>query len=387
LTREQALALYAMGPEAVVLVSLALARRVAQMQPSAVSPATPSAAVPVHLKPKTARTRRKKPGAKVGHVGSRRPTPTKIDARVEHRLPACPCCGGELQRCRRTRTRIVEDIPQDIQPIVTEHTIHRDYCKHCKKHVEQVVPDALPNATLGHNVVALSSYFHYGLGLSIEQTRQILGSTLNTPVTAGGLMSSWSRMAEALRPWHEQIADELRTTACLHADETGWRVDGSTHWLWCFCDTRTCLYLIDRSRGGPALARFFTDAFAGTLVTDFWSAYHRAGTTGSRPAVLPGPPAERAGKGGRSQRQRGLAGLRQAAASTGARRHPIAEAAGLQSREVRFADSADQPPAEQAGRRRGGRRVRRRRRPSAWRADQQAPGPPVHVFGQDGGAV
>jgi ribosomal protein L44E len=38
--------------------------------------------------------------------------------------------------------------------------IHRDYCPACKKHVEPVVADAMPNASLGHNIVALSSWFH-----------------------------------------------------------------------------------------------------------------------------------------------------------------------------------------------------------------------------------
>lgn len=33
-------------------------------------------------------------------------------------------------------------------------------------------------------------------------------------------------MADALRPWHERIAAEVKDSACLHADETGWRVDG-----------------------------------------------------------------------------------------------------------------------------------------------------------------
>ena len=32
--------------------------------------------------------------------------------------------------------------------------------------------------------------------------------------------------------------------------------------------------MIDRSRGSPALAEFFKDEFAGTLVTDFWGAYN-----------------------------------------------------------------------------------------------------------------
>ena len=126
----------------------------------------------------------------------------------------------------------------------------------------------MPHATLGHNVVALSSWFHYGLGLSISQTNDILGQTLSTKITSGGLISAWDRMAEALAPWYEQIAGELRATAVLHADETGWRVDGRTHWLWCFADLESCYYLIDRSRGGPALQKFFIGIFTGTLVTD-----------------------------------------------------------------------------------------------------------------------
>jgi len=286
LTRGQALELHALGPEAVVLFSMAVTRRLAELGPSAASPATPPGAVPPHLKPPAGRGRRKKkPGAKDGHPGSRRKTPPRVDAREEHRLPACPCCGGELQRCKRTRTRIVEDIPQDIKPLVTEHTIHRDYCPRCRKHVEPVVPDAMPNATLGHHVVALSAWFHYGLGVTIGQARDVLASHLHAGVTAGGLADAWARMADALRPWHEQVAEELRATACLHADETGWRVDGQTHWLWCFCDTDGCLYLIDRSRGGPALRRFFTEAFAGTLVSDFWPAYEQV-CTGDRQYCL-----------------------------------------------------------------------------------------------------
>jgi transposase len=269
LTEEQADRLHALGPEAVRCFALAMSRLRSSVGPG---PSTPSGAVPVYQKPATPR-RRKQPGAKDGHVGSRRKTPAKVDATVEHRLEVCPCCGGPVQRCKRSRTRIIEDIPKAIEPVVTEHTIHRDYCPSCKKHVEPVVPDAMPKATLGHNVIALSSWFHYGLGVTIGQVRDILGSHLHTEITAGGLLDGWHRLAEALFPWYEQIGIEARSGAVLHADETGWRVDGQTWWLWCFCNHRCCYYLVDQSRGRPALQRFFTEAFKGTLVSDFWGPY------------------------------------------------------------------------------------------------------------------
>jgi transposase len=273
LTEPQAIRLAQLGPDTVRLALLAANARIAQLRPHDPSPSTPSGMVAVYEKPPAPKRRRKKPGAKNGHAGARRKSPDKIDARVEHRLAVCPCCSGPLQRCQRTRKRIIEDIPQQITPVVTEHTVHRDYCPACKKHVEPVVGDAMPNATLGHNVIALSSWFHYGLGVTIGQTGDILTSHLHTNISAGGLVDGWRRLGEALGPWYEQIAREAKDGAVLHADETGWRVNGQTHWLWCFCNHRNCFYMIDKSRGSPALQKFFTEAFAGTLVTDFWRAY------------------------------------------------------------------------------------------------------------------
>ena len=272
LSDAQAASLAAAGPEAVRWALLAANARIGQLQSPAPSPSTPSGMVPVYQKP-AVKGRKRKPGAKEGHTGSRRKTPPTIDARVEHRLDACPCCGGELQRCRRQRQRIIEDIPKQITPVVTEHTIHRDYCPACRKHVEPIVPDAMPNATLGHHVVALSSWFHYGLGVTVGQVRDILASHLHTDISAGGLLDGWGRLAEALFPWYQQIAQEALAGAVLHADETGWRVDGQGYWLWCFANHHCCYYLIDRSRGSPALQKFFTEAYRGTLVTDFWAAY------------------------------------------------------------------------------------------------------------------
>lgn len=44
-----------------------------------------------------------------------------------------------------------------MMPVVTENTIHRDYRPKCKKHIEPVVPDAIPNATHGYHVMALTN--------------------------------------------------------------------------------------------------------------------------------------------------------------------------------------------------------------------------------------
>ena len=276
ITADEARAIFAQGEEAVVFALLELAKGWACAEgrcASISSPATPSGMRPVHQQPAT-RKRGKKPGRKAGHAGSRRALPERIDQRKTHRAGCCPHCQGRLKRCAATRTRYTEDIPADIRPIVTEHTIHRDWCPHCKKSVEPVVSDALPGSQIGNRVLTLSAWLHYGLGQTIDHVVDVFNHHLQFQVTPGGLVGQWYRLQEILFPWYEQIQNEALDAAVLHGDETGWRVNGKGHWLWCFSYDRGTYYLIDRQRGRPVLAKFFRREFAGTLVTDFWAAYN-----------------------------------------------------------------------------------------------------------------
>jgi len=192
-------------------------------------------------------------------------------------LECCPDCGGPLQRCngeKSQRSRIIEDIPPNIQPEVTEHILHRDYCPHCQKHVEPKVESALPQSTLGNRILVLTAYWHYALGMTTAQILETLNAHLHFPLSKGGLFGKWHQLRIILLFWYETLAAEIQKTAVLHGDETSWRVEGVTHWLWCFTDKQTTFYMIDSSRGSPALKKLFQEMFQGILVTDFWAAYN-----------------------------------------------------------------------------------------------------------------
>jgi hypothetical protein len=74
-----------------------------------------------------------------------------------------------------------QDPLADLRTEVAEHTIHRDYCPRCKKHVEPVVGEALPKAAIGNSLVALTGWLHYGLGVTTAQVRELVGIHLYTP--------------------------------------------------------------------------------------------------------------------------------------------------------------------------------------------------------------
>jgi transposase len=272
LTEEQARQIFHQGEEAVVFALLKLAKQ-AEPSNAITSPSTPSGMVAPFHKPNT-HSSSKKPGRRAGHTGSRRSAPDRVDQKQTHRAKCCPNCGGALNRCNQTRQRYTEDIPKDTAPVVTEHTIHRDWCPHCNKHVEPIVPDALPKATLGNRILILSAWLHYGLGNTLSQIVEIFNHHLQIKLTPGGLIQMWYRLQAILFAWYLEIQAEALKSAVLHADETGWRVDGKTHWLWCFSTLDVTFYMIDRSRGSPALMKFFQEEFNGTLISDFWGAYN-----------------------------------------------------------------------------------------------------------------
>lgn len=281
LSEEDARQFVAQDDECIIFTLLALQQRVADAQ-QATGPNTPSAAIPAYAKenteqsggaPSKADSKKKKRGGQKGHRGRTRGPLPEPDRRREHRYERCPDCDGKLKRTGDTRRRRSEDIPEDLKPVITEDVLHRDYCPRCKKRVEPKPPDVLPSCTLGNRTLVLSALLHFLQGLTISQIVDTFNFHLRMKVTRGGLVQMWHRLADLLFGWYEQIQRESLASSRLHADETGWRIRGKTHWLWCFAGPENVFYMIDRTRGSPALKKFFTTAFEGTLITDFWSPY------------------------------------------------------------------------------------------------------------------
>ena len=218
------------GEDGILFLLLQCSKRIQELEkghPSSITPSTPSGMIPPYQKASAQtkkKKKKKKAGAQKGHPGSRRSKPDKIDHQEDHRLDRCPDCGGPLQRCdgeQSTRSRIIEDIPEDIQPIVTEHIIHRDYCPACQKHVEPKIDTALRKSTIVNRLLCLTAFWHYALGMTTAQILDTLNYHLHFQLSKGGLIQKWHQLRMILLVWYEALAAEVQQSAVLHADETG----------------------------------------------------------------------------------------------------------------------------------------------------------------------
>lgn len=204
--------------------------------------------------------------------GGHRKPPAKIDQTKEHILACCPDCSNPLPPPSEIRERFTEEIPV-VKPRVIKHLIHRYWCRACKKIVEAPVIDALPKSTIGLRTVAYSAWLHYILGVSFDKVIQLLNLSAHFQISTGGLFGAWHHLALVLTPLYEQIGRGAQASAVLHADETSWRVNGRTHWLWCFTSKDLAYFVIDRCRGSTVALKVLGKYFTGVLVTDFLAAY------------------------------------------------------------------------------------------------------------------
>jgi transposase len=277
MTRDEAIAVLNMPTEKAVDFILALAGKAEKYDQLCAepTPTTPSGMTPPYLKPSSRGKRRKRPGRKKGHEGVCRIQPEEVDHFKEHTVKHCPDCQTPLKEPIKQYKRYTEDIPPIEKPQVTEHTVHGYWCPKCKKVVFAPVTDALPNAMIGIRLVLFTAWLHYLVGVSVNNIVRILSVLCRFKISAGGLTQAWKNLSILLEPTYKDIDQRVSKSAVLNADETGWRLNGVTHWLWCFTTNELCYYLITKSRGSPVLREVLGAVFRGILICDFWGAYNK----------------------------------------------------------------------------------------------------------------
>lgn len=276
MSRDEAKALLALPQDEAIKEILIMAEKAEKYDRlcGQLTPTTPSGMTPTYLKPKP-RRRPRRPGRKKGHEGVSRIRPESIDHLKDHSLERCPDCQTPLKEPIKEYKRYTEDIPPIEKPEVTEHTVHGYWCPRCKKTVFAPVTDALPNAMIGLRLVVFSAWLHYLVGVSVNNIVRILSVVCRFNISAGGLTQAWKNLAGILEPAYHDIGQRISNSAVLNADETGWRLNGLTHWLWGFATNNLCYYLITKSRGSPVVEEVLGSLFKGILICDFWGAYNK----------------------------------------------------------------------------------------------------------------
>jgi transposase len=220
----------------------------------------------------------KKKGGILGHIGFFRKKPLRIDRVEDIIIDKCPACGfAELKEC----SHIEEHIQEDIICPATEAVLYKRrhyYCLHCKKVVSAKGKDELPKSHIGPNAKSLAVFMKYVVKISDRDIRAIFKRVFNLDIAVSSVAGFKEQLKIKASLVYEQLLHSLRKSPFVHADETGWRIDGINHWLWKFSNKKISLTHIDKSRGQRVVEDILGDDYNGVLITDFLSAYNKIRT-------------------------------------------------------------------------------------------------------------
>lgn len=224
------------------------------------------------------RLRPKKPRKKRAHGFSRlRSVPTR---RVIHALEYCPDCAAPLAGGSVKWTREVIEL-QPVPAEVIEHVYLERRCIRCGR---RVVPPATPvgvvagRQRLGVELTTLLAVLRQVGRLPIRTIQWYLQTFHQLHLSVGSIVAAVDRVAQRAEPLEAQIRQRVRASPVVHADETHWRENGASGFIWTF-STPTERYYVRRDRTKSVVDEVLgdsteTDAFSGVLCTDFYAAYH-----------------------------------------------------------------------------------------------------------------
>ena len=298
--REDILAVYEAGPEAVINLVNSLcaiieqqAARIAELEErvksleeqlnknSRNSSKPPSTDFFGDRKPKT-KSRRKKSGKKVGgqegHPGTTLTMVDNPDEIVPHKVYRCGACGLSLEDVETTNLerRQVFDIPP-VTMKITEHCAEIKMCPSCGCTNKADFPDEINHPIqYGPRLTALAVYLHDYQLIPYERCCELLSDICGCEISPATLIRTEKVCFENLGGFEKEIKNFLMQSHVINCDETGMRINGIRNWLHVTSTDKMTCYFAHPKRGSEAMDDMnILPGFKGIAVHDFWKPYYK----------------------------------------------------------------------------------------------------------------
>ena len=190
-------------------------------------------------------------------------------------VEACDACGADLSGLDPVdrERRILYDIVFEVVERRVDAEIKE--CPGCRARTRGRFPETMPGplqygAGLQAFVINLLVAHMLSLRRAVALVHAISGLRLSEATCLGYVR----RLDDALMPWEEAAVAHLLERPALHADETGFRVDGRTEWLHVLTDGSVTLKFLHPKRGREAIDEIgVIPRYAGVLIHDCWASY------------------------------------------------------------------------------------------------------------------
>jgi len=168
----------------------------------------------------------------------------------------------------------VYDVP--ILPVsITEFRSEVKICPNCSLKISPSFPDEAKNTiNFGPNIKTFALYQHIVNFTPYDRLVTLIDDFYGLKISPATIAKFISTASKSLDTYENEVRSELLKSPILHADETGFRVEGKRWWLHSLSNARLTYYGVHLKRGSEAIDHIgLLKSFFGVLVHDFWSAY------------------------------------------------------------------------------------------------------------------
>jgi len=212
-------------------------------------------------------------GAPKGHRGASRKVP--VHFHQEQNVEAskqCRCGCSDVDPIDQYDHKYIEDIPP-LAITVTRLNYQRGKCRNCGNTVRHKDVLSGPPSIIGPNLSAHLTTLNQ-LGMTFRKLSTWTTSMLNIPVSPSGVYGIVNRTTEKSRWVYDLIGDNLPEQNVLYLDETGWKVNGKSGYMWIFCNKNVIYLHSNPSRAGKVPQGIIGEKFTGIVSCDFYAAYN-----------------------------------------------------------------------------------------------------------------
>ena len=224
----------------------------------------------------------RKSGGQKDHPGSTLEWCEEVDEVFVYPVVGCKSCGASLENVEVLNLRCsqVHELPP-IKLVVHEHQAEEKCCPKCGVLNQGKLP-AFVNSLVqyGPGLKGLMVYLMEGQLLPSERARELLKEVIGCEISEATLYNTRLRCYEELAAVEAYIKSGIQVAPVVHFDETGLRVKSKLMWLHVACNGWLTAYFIDLKRGQLAMdAIDILPNFEGVSVHDGLASYGKYDST------------------------------------------------------------------------------------------------------------
>jgi transposase len=286
MNRQEARRIYDSGREAVIEKLLSLAAHIRHLEQNIVrlsrnssnSSRPPSSDPPGMKKAKKKTKSVRKQGGQPGHKGkNRKLLPAEAMDKIHDIFPdRCELCRSPLAKnfinpfVGPARHQVF-DLPV-IVPVKEEYRCHSLLCP-CGHSTIASLPEHVAHSNFGPRTHAAIAYLASVHRVTRRGIAEIMQSLFGVTISTGAICNAAERASNACLPVVGVIKQYAASALFLNIDETGWKYQGKSRFLWTFVAPEAVLFHVSPSRGAKVLREVLGDSFAGVITSDDHSAY------------------------------------------------------------------------------------------------------------------